>query len=236
MSKPKILLVDDVDFFLDLERDFLRRTPAEIITARNGQEALDLAREHLPSLIYMDVNMPVMDGVTCCKAIKADPLLCKIPIVMVFATTKDVDNTVVAACGCDGVLNKPVDRSAFLTLGRKYLFDVERREKRVPCQVTVTFSVAGESYQGMSVNISEHGLYIQFRGTVEKEVRLPVSFYLPTISTTCLEVRARVAWVNQGFPRRDMDLPQGFGIELLKMTPAQTEVIESYIERYGDPA
>jgi Response regulator receiver domain len=83
MPTAKILLVDDVDFFPEIEKDYLPQIPAEILIAGNGQIALEQAEQHRPNVIFMDVNMPVMDGLTCCRKLKADPRLKDIPVIMI---------------------------------------------------------------------------------------------------------------------------------------------------------
>lgn len=233
MSKPKILLVDDVDFFLEIEKDFLRQTPAEILIAGNGQQALELARSHQPNLIFMDVNMPVMDGLSCCRQLKQDQRLGKIPVVMVFTPSGDVGEEACRAAGCDGVLHKPVDRRMFLELGRKFLFAIDRREKRVSCQMTVDFRRGGNNHQGMGFDISRHGMYIVYRQEVAVDDRLRVTFFLPAVSPEKLELNARVTWINQGFPRSNLGQPQGFGIEFRGIPPTAAKIIEEFIERFG---
>lgn len=228
--RPKILLVDDVEFFIELEKDYLKRTPAQILVARNGAEALELVRRERPQLVYMDVNMPIMDGLTCCRTIKNDPTLRNTPVVMVFATSKEVDNSACNAAGADGVLNKPVDRNAFLELGRKYLFSVDRREKRIPCQTTVTVKTENETFQGLVLDISSGGIYIQYRQNIALEARVQVSFILPTIASVPIVSRGRVAWINQGFPRKDLTIPQGFGVQFQSLSPEGLATIRRYIE------
>lgn len=231
-KRPKILLVDDVDFFIELEKDFLKRTPADILTARNGQQALDIVRREKPDMVFMDVDMPIMDGLACCRQIKADPALKSTPVIMVYAPTKATTNATCQAAGCDGILNKPVDRAAFLDLGRKFLFAIERREKRIPCQMTVTFQTNGVEYQGIGLDISPNGLYIQFRQTVKAEELLRLSFLLPTVCATPIEAVARIAWINQGFPRQDLGIPQGFGVQFQQISPASLASVHRYLEQY----
>ena len=231
--RPKILLVDDVDFFIELEKDFLKRTPAEIITAKNGQQALEIVRKVRPDLIYMDVNMPVMDGLACCKAIKADPELRHIPVIMVFATSKEVDNAACIAAGSDGILNKPVDRSAFLDMGHKFLFTIERREKRIPCTMGVHFKIDGQDFQGLALDISSGGMYLQYRNEVPADARVVLSFFLPMVSDQLLEIRGRVTWINQGFPRKDLSIPQGFGVQFVQVGPNALNIIKRFVEHSG---
>lgn len=230
-TKPLILIVDDVEFFLEVEKGFLKNTFAEIETARNGVEALEKIAERKPDLIYMDVNMPVMDGLECCRKIKADPELKDIPIIVVYASSKDVDDNVVRKSGCSGILHKPVDRNEFLELGRNYLPQVDRRFRRAPCQATVDFSLNGESLQGQAFNISRNGMYVQYRDLIPDKARIKMSFLLPTLSPTPIETWAVVAWINFGFPRGKLDMPQGFGVEFKLLSADFLEVIERFVDQ-----
>ena len=230
-SSLKILLVDDVDFFRVVMRDYFKRTPAIIFTAASGEEAVDLALRERPDLIYMDVNMPVMGGIEACRKIKSNPSLKETPILLVFTPGRDSTVSEVEASGCNGYLAKPFGREEFLNLGHRYLFNIERRERRVTCQMTVEFTINGTVYQGRGIDISLHGLYVEFRDEIPPDCRLKASFLLPTISARNIEITGRIAWINQGLPRGNMTLPQGFGIEILSIDMSSVEVIRSYMEK-----
>ena len=235
MPAAKILLVDDVDFFLAMEKDYLRQTPAEILVANNGLTALAAAEQHRPNLIFMDVNMPVMDGLAACRKLKEDRELRQIPVVMVFAPSADVDEAACLAAGCDAVIKKPVDRNLFLQTGHRFLFAVERRQPRVSCQMTVDFHHhGGVVSQGMGVNISASGMYIGSRQPVKPDDRLGIGFFLPAISAERIELNVRIAWVNQGFPRSHMQLPQGFGVAFANVPPNCAAIIGEFLQRFGE--
>jgi CheY-like chemotaxis protein len=229
MAPPKILLVDDVDFFLEIEKGYLSQTSATVLLAGNGQQALEMARNEHPDLIFMDVNMPLMDGLTCCRKIKDDPTLAKIPVVIVFAQSPQVTEATCVAAGCDGVLRKPVDRKAFLDIGRRLLYAIDRREKRNSCQVPIDFRIDGVSHQGTGIDLSGHGLYVHYRNPVKKHQLLKVVFHLPTVSPEPLEINGRIAWVNQGFPRPNLGVPQGFGVEFSRLTPETAALIQKHL-------
>lgn len=231
LNNLKILLVDDVDFFRDVMCDYFKRTPASIITASSGQEAIDIAMREWPDLIYMDVAMPGMSGIEACQKIKNHPSLKKIPVLLVFTPDRDAKKEDVAASGCDGYLAKPFGREEFLNLGHRHLFNIERRERRVPCQMTVDFTINGQSYQGRGVDISLHGLYVEFRDEIPPNSRVTATFLLPTVSAEKIEMSGRIAWVNQGFPRQNMSLPQGFGIEVQSVDMSSVEIIRTYLEK-----
>jgi CheY-like chemotaxis protein len=226
----KILLVDDVDFFRDVMCDYFKRTPATVITASSGEEAIDMAKREWPDLIYMDVAMPGMSGIEACKKIKEHPTLKKIPVLLVFTPDRDATTKEVESSMCDGYLRKPFGREEFLNLGHRYLFNIERRERRAPCQMTVQFAINGKEYQARGVDISMHGLYVEFRDEIPPNSRVKASFLLPTVSSKTVDISGRIAWVNQGFPRQNMALSQGFGIEFQSIDMDSVEIIRAFLD------
>ena len=110
MAKPRILLVDDSEFFLEVEKGFLKQSDVTIFTAENGRSALELAGKVRPDLIYMGLNMPGLAGDACCSILKADPVLGSIPVIMVIAAGSDRDLEACRKAGCDALLTRPVDR------------------------------------------------------------------------------------------------------------------------------
>lgn len=231
IPQMKILLVDDVAFFRDVMRDYFRRTPVTMLFAASGQEALDTVAKEYPDLIYMDVGMPGMNGIDTCRKLKADARLARIPVLLLFTPDRDASEDEVKASGCDGYLKKPFGREEFLNLGHRYLYNIERRERRVPCQMTVEFTIAGRGFQGRGVDLSMHGLYIEFRDEVPPQKLVEVSFILPTISSHRIQAKGRIAWVNQGFPRKNLSIPQGFGIEFQSIDMGSVDVIRRYLEQ-----
>ena len=107
----KILLVDDMRNFLDLEISFLRRADCKIITAKDGLEALKLAKAEIPNIVLLDLEMPRMNGVQCCRFLKADPALKKVPVVIVTALDKKAE---CIKAGADDFVKKPINEEAFI--------------------------------------------------------------------------------------------------------------------------
>src|SRR6266702_2625721 len=137
----KILLVDDVMLFLEIEKGFLVHSPVTILTAKDGVEALSLTRSERPDLVVMDLNMPKMDGVTCCSTIKSDPALGSIPVIMISNSSRPEDVETCWKAGCDDFMAKPLDGKLFLEKMHKFLPAVERRSARVHCQMPVTLRI-----------------------------------------------------------------------------------------------
>jgi len=231
VEEPTILLVDDIAFFRDVMQTYFQRTPARVLTAASGSEAIDVAIREKPQLIYMDAGMPQMSGLECCRRLKEDDRTRDIPVVIIFTPERDARIEEVEACGCSGYLVKPFGREEFLNLGHRFLFHIERRERRVSCQMTVDFDIAGGKFRGRGHDISRHGLYVEFRDELPPEKMTRINFMLPTVSSDRFEVDARIAWINQGFPRSNLKVPQGFGVEFIGVPENLAAAIEKYLEQ-----
>jgi two-component system phosphate regulon response regulator PhoB len=103
----KILLVDDDEMVRDLVAATLKGGDYQLIQAGDGGRGLELAREQQPDIIFLDVNMPVMDGVSVCQAIKADPETSGVTVIMLTALGQDVDKDRARRAGADGYFTKP---------------------------------------------------------------------------------------------------------------------------------
>jgi CheY-like chemotaxis protein len=82
---PKLLLAEDDEFSRDMLTRRLEKAGYEMIAACDGKEAVLSARLHHPDLILMDLDMPVMDGKSAIRALKSDPHLFKIPVLVLTA-------------------------------------------------------------------------------------------------------------------------------------------------------
>jgi CheY-like chemotaxis protein len=104
-----LLLVDDDEMSREMIGKPLSRLGYTVITAMNGREALEAAREESPNLILMDLRMPVMDGFEAAQKLKADRATAHIPIVALSAlnTSEAVKRAIDA--GCDSFHTKPVN-------------------------------------------------------------------------------------------------------------------------------
>jgi CheY-like chemotaxis protein len=112
---PKtVLLADDHEDNRSALQMMLERAGYRTLGAHNGLEALDLALEHCPDLIVMDLAMPVMDGREATRALKADPRTQAIPVVMLTAMALSIDREILVDEGFDSILIKPVLPSVFL--------------------------------------------------------------------------------------------------------------------------
>lgn len=213
MSKATILLVDEVKILLEVLKEFLRLSPVRVITAGNGAEALEIAQRERPDLIVMDVNMPVMDGLTHCAVIKGDHNLTSTPIIMLSASADPAIHEMCRRAGCDGFLTKPVLGWRFLNLLYSFLPMIERRKTRIPCTTPVAVKLRGAVLSGVSRDIGMGGLYVETSGNVSLDDEVVVSFRVPANAYALTVVRGRVAWINCKPAAREERVAEGFGVE-----------------------
>jgi CheY-like chemotaxis protein len=113
--KRKVLIVDDSQTVLMMEKMILGKGPYELIVARDGAEAVVKAEQERPDVILMDVVMPRMNGIEACRAIRSNGATRHIPIIMV--TTRGEEDNVEAgyASGCNDYITKPINGIELLT-------------------------------------------------------------------------------------------------------------------------
>jgi two-component system cell cycle response regulator len=105
----RVLVVDDILSNVKLLEAKLAAEYFEVITAYNGEQALDRVTADLPDIVLLDVMMPGMDGFEVCRRIKSNPNTTHIPIVMVTALDQPSDRVTGLDAGADDFLTKPVD-------------------------------------------------------------------------------------------------------------------------------
>lgn len=107
-----ILVVDDVPANVKLLEAKLSAEYYDVVTARNGFEAIEKAKEHKPDLILLDVMMPGMDGFEACRRMKQDTSISHIPVVMVTALSEVSDRVNGLEAGADDFITKPINDTA----------------------------------------------------------------------------------------------------------------------------
>ncbi|MCB1508149.1 MAG: response regulator [Hyphomicrobiaceae bacterium] len=116
-----ILIVEDNDLNLKLFRDLLEANGYKTLHTKNGMEALDLARQNMPDLVLMDIQLPEVSGLDVTGWMKEDETLRHIPIVAVTAFAMKGDEERIRAAGCEGYISKPITVMKFLETVRAFL-------------------------------------------------------------------------------------------------------------------
>ena len=128
MSYQTILVVDDEPQIVELVEDYLKQADFRVVTARDGQSALTVARAERPDLVVLDLMLPGIDGLEVARRLKKDPKTVGIPIVMLTAKGEEADIVTGLELGADDYIAKPF--SPRILVAR--IKAVIRRQSHVP--------------------------------------------------------------------------------------------------------
>ncbi len=121
-----ILIVEDNDLNMKLFNDVLEAQGYTILQSKDGMEALKMAREHLPDLILMDIQLPEVSGLEVTKWIKEDDRLRDIPVIAVTAFAMKGDEEKIREGGCEAYIPKPISVSMFIQTVESFLKPVQQ--------------------------------------------------------------------------------------------------------------
>lgn len=109
-----VLIVEDNELNMKLFNDLLEAHGYRVLQTREGLSALDIAREHKPDLILMDIQLPEVSGIEVTKWLKEDDELRSIPVVAVTAFAMKGDEQKIREGGCEAYISKPISVASFL--------------------------------------------------------------------------------------------------------------------------
>lgn len=108
-----ILVIEDNPLNRELVVDLLEADGFRVLAADSGEAGLELARQHRPDLILLDLSLPRLDGFAVAGMLKSDPVMCSIPVVAVSANTRYEDRKLAEEAGFIGFMSKPIDVLTF---------------------------------------------------------------------------------------------------------------------------
>lgn len=120
-GKKKILIVEDNEENRIMVREILLYHGYEVIEANDGLAGLNMARQQMPDLVLMDIQMPVMDGLTAGKILKDDPSTSAIKLIALTSFAMKGDQEKFAAAGFDDYIAKPFDTRQMPEVIKKHL-------------------------------------------------------------------------------------------------------------------
>ncbi len=115
MERKKILIADDETHILNVVSVKLQNAGYEVITAEDGREAYDLARQIQPDLIITDYQMPMLSGVELCSKVSSDPQTCNIPAIILTARGFAISDDDRKSGNIKQVIDKPFSPREILT-------------------------------------------------------------------------------------------------------------------------
>ena len=121
MQNKTIVVIEDNELNMKLVRGLLSMGKYNIHEAGDAESGIELARQHLPDLILMDIQLPGMDGLTATRLMKEDSVFDDIPVVALTSYAMDGDEEKAIEPGCSGYISKPIDTRSFLETVARYL-------------------------------------------------------------------------------------------------------------------
>lgn len=226
----KILLVDDVKLFLELEKAILKRADLQLFTANSGLEALEIHKREKVDLILLDMYMPIMNGDKICMIIRNDVNLNlkNVPIIMVTTSNKDID--ICLKAGANDYLIKPINQAALLKKVANYINIPVRQYERIIVRVGIEGirSDKSESFIGTTIDISAGGVLIETSHLFTVGEILSCSFFLPDnlmpITVTSKVVR-KIAC-----DQPDMN---DYGLLFIDIKEEDKQMIDNYIKKHN---
>jgi two-component system, cell cycle response regulator DivK len=119
MNAQLILIIEDNALNRKLVRDVLQAKGYRTLETETAEEGVRLAREQLPALVLMDIQLPGMNGIEALGQLRADPTTRAIPVIAVTASAMTQNRQQIMAAGFDGYQPKPINVAAFLEAVRQ---------------------------------------------------------------------------------------------------------------------
>jgi two-component system alkaline phosphatase synthesis response regulator PhoP len=121
MSNSKVLVVDDEPFILRSLSFVLQKGKHDVIEARNGEQALEMIRQHHPRLVFLDVMMPKMNGYDVVREVRADESLADVHLVLLTAKGQESDRSQGIEAGANDYMTKPFSPARILEMANEVL-------------------------------------------------------------------------------------------------------------------
>ena len=131
MSKQTILVVDDEQDLLDLIEYNLKKEGYDVLKAENGIQGLEMAKEHKPNLVLLDIMMPKLDGIQVCEKMRANPDLKPIPVIFLTARSDEKTEVEGLDIGADDFITKPISTTKLLSRIKAVLRRYDDTEEEV---------------------------------------------------------------------------------------------------------
>jgi len=223
LAKVTVLIADDLKFFLEIEKSYLKRGGFDVLTAESGRRAVDLAREHRPNLILLDLEMPKMDGAQACQEMRKEASLAATPIIIMSASSRPETRDRCLKAGCTEFVAKPEKPDELLSMVARILSVRQRGAARL----TVVFDVSGQKgasqVVGRVTNLSASGLLLETAQEVGEDARLDLQFYLPT-TRYAVKTKGEVTRVA-----RTKDGAYQLGVRFTDLSQADQEQILDFV-------
>lgn len=192
-----ILLIDDVELFLELERSLLADTGHHLVSASSAAQALPMLESVEPDLILVDLYMPLLNGDEFCRQLRASERWRDLPVLMVTSAGKDEQIRQCLDAGCDDYVTKPINKTDLLEKVNRLLGNVKgRTARRAAVSLSVKVQADGKSLSAQASDISRNGIFVQSEAKLAEGAVVQLQLELP--GGRQLPMLGKVARVKQG--------------------------------------
>lgn len=218
---PKILLVDDVDLFLELERSYLEGCGYDLVTASSGEEALQRLERVAPDILLLDFYMPGMDGDEVCRLIRKNKRWQNLPILMVTAAGKPEEVQRCLQSGCDDYITKPVNKQELREKVQRLLGEVKRRkDERVSVKLPVQVREGDRLHVASTQDLSTSGVYLKSAVPLTENTGIEIRFEAPQEKPLVLFGKIK---------RTSKQAAEGCGVYFIHPDPESKELLEMLV-------
>ncbi len=232
MTKKTILLVDDTHLFIEQEMSLINRDDIEVLVAHNGAEALKTIVEKTPDIVFMDLDIPGMDGDRCCHMVKSDKSLCHIPIIMIIPGVNQEEFERCRQAGCDDIIVKPINHLYFTAHIKRYLNIQLKKNTRFIAPLRIQYYCADDPDRviySYSINLSTGGMFIGTKELLPIDSPLNIEFILPE-DGRIIRCSGRVSWLNHPESINNQDLPTGMGVQFMDLSADDQDSLRTFIK------
>ncbi len=223
----KILLVDDVELFLELEKSFIEELGYEVLMARSGEEALEILQAETPSLVLLDLFMKGIDGDEVCRQLRGAEKWRELPVIMVTAAGKEEQIKRCLEAGCDDYVTKPINKNILLEKIQRQLGKIRSRTApRVPVALNVQIQSGDRNLEACARDISQNGIYVKSSDALEAGTAVDLCLNLPDDKN--IKVLGKVKRVQQG-------ADEGMGIYFVHPESEGVAALQELIKAESNP-
>ena len=230
--RPRILVADDLAMCREVARLALLSL-GRVETVADGEKALERARLERPDLVIADLSMPKMDGIALCRALRRDPDLSRVPIILLASSHAPDEHARAVDAGADDVLAKPIQRPSLVASAQRFL----RPEgtlglPRVEIDAPVTIRSGPRHAEGRVRNVSRGGAFVQADLPLVVHSELAMEFALPGTDAQ-IAPTARVMWARGSASSCG---PAGAGVRFIALDGRAAQCLDDYVHEHRTQA
>ena len=121
-----VLIIEDNDKNMKLARDVLQNKGYKTLEAVTGEDGVKLAKDNIPDLVLMDIQLPGINGIEAFKRIRGDKATARIPVVALTASVTPTDRSEITAAGFDAFIGKPINLKEFVETVKRLVEGAKR--------------------------------------------------------------------------------------------------------------